>query len=78
VDGPPTLAELLPNVGAVTVPAGAGTSTAAACAVPAPRARLVIIKAGPTPYDGPAGAVPRRPIGEAPPRPAGLALGTGR
>ncbi|MEU8342623.1 hypothetical protein AB0C74_13080 [Spirillospora sp. NPDC048832] len=78
MDVPPTLAELLPNVGAIAVPAGAGISTTAARPAPAAGARLVIIDTGPTPYDGLAGAVPRRPLGEAPPRPAGLALGTGR
>lgn len=41
-------------------------------------ARLVIINAEPTPYDGLADAVLRRPIGETLPRLAGLALGTGR
>jgi NAD-dependent deacetylase len=37
----------------------------------------VIINAEETPYDGPADAVLRRPIGETPPRLAGLVLGTG-
>ncbi|MFA1547253.1 NAD-dependent deacetylase [Actinomadura chokoriensis] len=41
-------------------------------------ARLVIINAEETPYDGLADAVLRRPIGETLPRLAGLALGTGR
>ncbi|SPT56662.1 NAD-dependent deacetylase [Actinomadura madurae] len=41
-------------------------------------ARLVIINAEETPYDGVADAVLRRPIGETLPRLAGLALGTGR
>ena len=41
-------------------------------------ARLVIINAGETPYDGLADAVLRRPTGEVPPRLAGRALGTGR
>ncbi|NEA24340.1 Sir2 family NAD-dependent protein deacetylase [Actinomadura bangladeshensis] len=41
-------------------------------------ARLVIINAEETPYDGLADAVVRRPIGEALPRLAGLALGAGR
>ncbi|QKW36539.1 hypothetical protein HUT06_23055 [Actinomadura sp. NAK00032] len=123
MDVPLTLAELLPNVGAITVPTGAVVSTGsgipdlrgphgawtrqpAAEAMsttgsyladppvpldPAVRpaagpcaealdtgARPVIINAGPTPYDGLADAVLRRPIGETPPRLAGLALGTGR
>lgn len=41
-------------------------------------ARLVIINAEETPYDGLADAVLRRPIGETLPRLAGIALGTGR
>ncbi|MBE1536147.1 SIR2 family NAD-dependent protein deacylase [Actinomadura algeriensis] len=41
-------------------------------------ARLVIINASETPYDGLADAVLRRPIGETLPRLAGLVLGTGR
>ncbi|TDD35371.1 NAD-dependent deacylase [Actinomadura sp. KC06] len=41
-------------------------------------ARLVIINAAETPYDGLADAVLRRPIGETLPRLARIALGTGR
>jgi NAD-dependent deacetylase len=41
-------------------------------------ARLVIMNAEPTPYDGLADAVLRRPIGESLPRLARIALGTGR
>ncbi|TDC97450.1 Sir2 family NAD-dependent protein deacetylase [Actinomadura sp. 7K507] len=41
-------------------------------------ARLVIINAEETPYDGLADAVLRRPIGETLPRLAAIALGTGR
>ncbi|MFG2089994.1 NAD-dependent deacetylase [Spirillospora sp. NPDC048824] len=41
-------------------------------------ARLVIINAEETPYDGLADAVLRRPVGETLPRLAGIALGTGR
>ncbi|CND94540.1 NAD-dependent deacetylase [Mycobacterium tuberculosis] len=131
VDAPLTLAELLPEIGSITVLTGAGISTdsgipdfcgprgvwtrdpsaqamstiGAYLADPEVRrrawrarrddpvwepaaglcleavdagARLVIINAEETPYDGLADAVVRRPIGEALPRLAGLALGAGR